>query len=67
MRKYYRYCFYENCDHTAGMIVAKSVEEAKENLRKYYGDIIDFVEQTNNLTIEEVRFVGEVCEIYYGS
>ena len=66
MMKYYKYSF-RGClfDHTAGIVVANSVREAKQKVREHYKDTNRCGIMWSTLKCEPVSFENDVYEVYF--
>ena len=61
--KYYAFCGYVFGDYVAGLVRAKSLDEARECLKVKYDDF----DSWSYIRLEETDFDEyNVCEVYYG-
>lgn len=66
MMKYYKYSFMGYMfDHTAGIVIANSVEEAKQKVREYYKNTDHYGIKWSTLKCELVSFENGVYEVYF--
>ena len=64
--KYFKY-FFRGCmfDHTAGIVVANSIKEAKQKVREHYKNTNRYGILWSTLECVPVSFENDVYEVYF--